>query len=1100
MTAGRSWLRLALRRLADEPALAGAAILVALVAATVAAACVVYPDTMLRRGLVAVLGAADPATSAVTVTTDVAPAAAGEVDAAVAAALRAALAPGDGPIVRTARSTSWQLPGGEGLAYPPLTVFAWDDGLAARTTLVEGAWPADGATDRVEAVVTTGAAEALRLEAGTVVEVASRLDPDRRMDVVISGIVRVLDAADPAWGADRLALDGTAQPGSFPLRGPLFVTRDALLDQVGGREVTLGWRAIPIADRIAPEDAVAIRDRVASLGARLERDLGTEDPMTIATGLTAVLDEAGAGIAASRSGVAIIALQLLVLAAYALVLLASLVAAQRRAATELAAARGAAASTVLGLAALEGLLVAIPAVVLGPFLAVVLVGLLTGSDGGPGPRLAPAAIALALAAGLVTVVATALPAAAALGPVARLRGRLAGRGTRSLGEQTGIDLALVTLAALGLWQLHENGPLIADAGGPAGDVDPLLAAAPAIGLLAGGLLALRIGPLVGAWLERPASTARGAVVALAGRGVARRAAEAGRAALLLVVATALVLFTAAYGRTWARSQVDQVAAAQAADLVGAAPTGAAAPPGWIVGDQLRGLPGVEEAIPASRATFTVGTAVTRGTLLAAPADAAARSVQVGRDAAGRTFADLVGGLAAERSAVPAVAVPAGATSLGLHVDAGLVAAPGADGSVRQIPGTWLGLVPSVVVRDGTGMLHRLPGAAGRLAGGEQVLEVSLEGATAGRPAQLLDPVDVVGVELEVLLPDGVAADGTIRLDRITAAGGAGAEEGSPVDLDLGPVKAGWSAARGAFGVPPEPLPVDPGSPLRIALGEPAEGPVPVVIALRATRPEPDTALPAIVDASAAAAIELVPGDVVPISRGPSDVVRVRVDGVVDLLPGVPPGAGGIFVDLPGLALSDYVVHGALADATEWWLGAASGADLAAAAAGAAGAGLDNVRVRATLLGDRQDDPLARGVLGALELAAGAALAIAGIGYAVAAWRAVRSRRFEVGIARALGLERGQATAWVASELAFGLAVGIGGGIVVGLVLAWAVLPSITVTPDGSTPAPPPVIVLPWDLVVVAIGAGVVAFGAMLLALRAPDGNREIAGLLREDRP
>ena len=67
-------------------------------------------------------------------------------------------------------------------------------------------------------------------------------------------------------------------------------------------------------------------------------------------------------------------------------------------------------------------------------------------------------------------------------------------------------------------------------------------------------------------------------------------------------------------------------------------------------------------------------------------------------------------------------------------------------------------------------------------------------------------------------------------------------------------------------------------------------------------------------------------------------------------------------------------------------------------------------------------------------------------------------------------------------------------------LAWAVLPSITVTPDGSTPAPPPVIVLPWDLVVVAIGAGVVAFGAMLLALRAPDGNREIAGLLREDRP
>ena len=831
MTAGRSWLRLALRRLADEPALAGAAIVVALVASTIAAACVVYPDTMLRRGLLAVLGAADPAASAVIVTTDVAPSVAAEVDAAVEEGIRAALAPGDGPVVRTARSTSWQLPGGEGLAYPPLTVFAWDEGLAARTALVEGAWPTDEPTDRVEAVVTAGAAEALGLAAGSVVEVASRLDPDRSVDVVISGVVRVLDAADPAWGGDRLALDGAAQPGSFPLRGPLFVTRDALLDKIGGRDVTLGWRALPVAEQIAPEDVAAIRDRVAGLGARLERDLGRDDPVTIATGLTAVLDEAGAGIAAGRSGVAIIALQLLFLAAYALVLLASLVAAQRRAATELAAARGAAASTVLGLAALEGLLVAIPAVALGPFLAVVLVGLLTGG-GGPGPRLAPEAIALALVAGLVTVAAMALPAATALGPVARFRGRLAGRGARSLAEQTGIDLALVALAALGLWQLHENGPLLAGAGGRAGDVDPLLAAAPAIGLLAGGLLALRVGPLVGAWLERPASTARGAVVALAGRGISRRAAEAGRAALLLVVATALVLFTAAYGRTWARSQVDQVAAAQAADLVGTAPTGAAGRPGWIVGDELRALPGVEEATPASRATFSVGTAVTRGTLLAAPADAAARSVQTGRDPDGRTFADLVGALAAERPAVPAVAVPAGITSLGLHVDAGLAAAPGADGSLRQIPVTWRGLVPSVVVRDGTGMLHRLAGEAGRLAGGRQVLEVPLETTAAGRPARLVAPVEIVGVDLELLLPDGVAADGTIRLDRITAAGDPGAEDTPPLELDLGPAKAGWSATRGAIGVPPEPLPATSEDPLGIALGEPAEGPAPVLVGLR----------------------------------------------------------------------------------------------------------------------------------------------------------------------------------------------------------------------------------------------------------------------------
>lgn len=1104
MAAGRSWLRLALRRMADEPGLLGAAFLVALVAATVAAACVIYPDMMSRRGLLEVLEGADPAAAVVVVAADVEAAAAEDADAASIAALDDALGPGAGAVVRTARSGSWQLPGGEGLAYPPLTAFAWDDGLEARTTLVAGALPRDRSPDRPEVAVTRGAAEALGVRAGDVLEVTSRADPGRRLRAVVSGVVEVADPLDPAWGGDRLALDGTAQPGSFPQRGPLYVTRATLLALAGEDDVTLTWRALPAFGRLEPDDLAAVRGGVAGLEARLERDLGSDARPSVSSGLVDVLEEAGAGVVAGRGGIAIIALQLLVLAAYALVLLASLVQEQRRTATELAAARGAAGSTVVGLAALEGIIVALPAVVLGPLLAVAVVGIVGGPGAGtiaaPGPRLTGDAIALALTTGLVIVGSLALPAAAAAGPVTRLRGRLTRRGPRSLAERSGVDLALLVLAVLGLWQLRESGSPLAQVEGLEAGVDPLLAIAPAIGLLAGGLLALRIGPLVGSWLERPARAASGAVAALAGRGVARRSPEAGRAALLVVVATGFVLFTAAYARTWTQAQADQVAAAVPAELVAAAAAGPAAPAGWVVRDELRALPGVGDAVPATRETFTVGTALPRGVLLAVPAEAAGRSVQAGRDTEGRHLAELTASLAAGRPAVPVLELPAGATALELQVDADLVAAAGEDGTVRPIPDGWAGLSPAVVVRDGSGLLHRLAGPPGRVAGGGQVLEVPLTtSGDGGRAARLEEPVSVVGIELELALPDGVAATGAVRLAGVTARAAGGASGA----VDLGPARSGWTPVRSTFGVAPTPIPVDPAAPLTARLEELVVGPVPVVVGLRAAAAAEgagDGALPAIVDAATAAAVGLAAGDVVPVARGASEVALVRVAHVVDLLPGVAPGAGGILVDLPTLALRDYIGQGTVNAATEWWVEPEAGADLAAAAEGAAALGLGDVRVRAALLEERRADPLARGVLGALGLAAAAALAIAAVGFGVAAWRSVRSRRLELAVVRALGLPHGQSTAWLALELAFQLALGIGGGIALGIALAWAVLPSVTVTPDGSTPIPPPVVVMPWDLVLAALGIGLAVYVVLLVPLRGRGPGSDLAGALREAQP
>ena len=304
-------------------------------------------------------------------------------------------------------------------------------------------------------------------------------------------------------------------------------------------------------------------------------------------------------------------------------------------------------------------------------------------------------------------------------------------------------------------------------------------------------------------------------------------------------------------------------------------------------------------------------------------------------------------------------------------------------------------------------------------------------------------------------------------------------------------------------MPPASLPATPGDPLAATLDEPVVGPVPVVVGFRATDAGalPDLAVPALVDAAMRDEAGVVAGDVIPVQRGISSVLRVRVAGVVEVLPGIAAGPGGLLVDLPTLELVDYARDGIIPAPDEWWLGAATpSSDLAAAADAASELGLTDVRVRGQVLRDRLDDPLALGSRGAIGLAAAAALFFAAVGFTAAAWHGVRSRRPELAVARALGLGRGQTAAWLAVELAFQLVVGIAGGILLGMILAWAVLPSVALTPDGSLPVPAPRIVVPWDVVVGLGLVGGAAFVAALLPLRRVGASAELATDLREATP
>ena len=234
---------------------------------------------------------------------------------------------------------------------------------------------------------------------------------------------------------------------------------------------------------------------------------------------------------------------------------------------------------------------------------------------------------MAIGVGILAVLALTIPTLASGVSIAGTRAAVGRQVGRTLPQRLGLDLALVALAAIALFQLRLYGaPLTRTARGTLG-VDPLLVAAPAIGLLAGAVLAIRIVPRLAELAERVLGKGRGLLPALGGRQLARRPLRYTRAALLLVLAAALGTFASAHAATWTTSQADQAAFAAGADLR-VEPPDRPAIPDWAMGEALRALPGVTGATPVVQGNASLGTAVRDATLLGVDGPALAELVRL----------------------------------------------------------------------------------------------------------------------------------------------------------------------------------------------------------------------------------------------------------------------------------------------------------------------------------------------------------------------------------------------------------------------------------------------------------------------------------------
>ena len=269
-----------------------------------------------------------------------------------------------------------------------------------------------------------------------------------------------------------------------------------------------------------------------------------------------------------------------------------------------------------------------------------------------------------------------------------------------------------------------------------------------------------------------------------------------------------------------------------------------------------------------------------------------------------------------------------------------------------------------------------------------------------------------------------------------------------------------------------------------------------VISLRPESTGATPQLPVLLSRTAAEGTDSVVGSTLSMQVG-SLQTEVIVVGMVDAVPTIDPSVPAVVTDLQSLAAELFRSDAGDAAPTEWLLSVDGTADPAVRLLGDPRLALDVVD-RAALEDSLLRDPLGVGIQGALLLAFVAAAAFAAIGFAVDAIVAIRERRTEFALLRALGTATRQLGAFLAVEQAFLVGLGIAAGLAIGVLVAQLVLPFVSITSDASTPVPDVVVVVPW-LALAALAAGMAILLAAVVFLASQQVRRlGVAGTLRLD--
>ena len=559
-----------------------------------------------------------------------------------------------------------------------------------RVRLVQGEWPGrpGGSAAPLDVAVDALGAELLALNVGDVMGVypaASFTNPSST-PVRIAGIFERVDPVDEFWY-------GTSS--SFSRRDdrwtlvPLFTSEEILIDRLLGAYPALytdtTWYFFLDREGLRAGEV----DTVQQLIANAERDvqIGLRNS-SYSIRLDTVLRSFDEQLLLARVPLFLVVFLVTGILVYYLGLVAGLIVRSRTSEIAMLKSRGATTLQVGFLGFGEGLLLAAPAVAIGPFLAVgvvkalgsVFFGLGGGSEeiSGVPVGVTQEAFLLGLAGGVLAVaVFTVATLAAARHGIVEARQSGARPPTASFLHRYYLDLVLLALIGLLWWQIQSRGAfLVQSVGTQELKLDYSLLLGPVLGLMAAGLVIMRVFPWFASLLSQAVGPVGPSWLVHSLRHVARDPMVPGVLIVLLTLATALGVMGSAFSTTLERSQEERALYEAGADLRllhggGDRVNG----PDRLAG-VVNGVPGVEAAADVFRTTAhaTATGFSTSGALLAVDAESIADVAWFRDDFAdGRPLEDLVQALRPDAPVDPAdagIPLPPNTTGLALWVRPG----------------------------------------------------------------------------------------------------------------------------------------------------------------------------------------------------------------------------------------------------------------------------------------------------------------------------------------------------------------------------------------------------------------------------------------------
>ena len=964
-----------------------------------------------------------------------------------------------------------------------------------RVRLVRGEWPGEpgGSGSPLNVAVDVLGTQLLQLDVGDVLGIypaASFTDPPST-PVRIVGVFERVNPEDEFWYGTSSSF--SRQDDRWTLV-PLFTSEEIVIDRLLGAYPALytdtTWYFFLDREGMRASQVDAVQQIIAN--AQRDVQIGLRNSSFFIR-LDNVLRSFDEQLLLARVPLFLVVFLVTGILVYYLALVAGLIVRSRTSEIAMLKSRGATTLQVGFLGFGEGLLLAAPAVAIGPFLAVgvvkvlgsVFFGLGGGSEelSGVPVGVTQEAFLLGLAGGVLAVaVFTIATLAAARHGIVEARQSGARPPTASFLHRYYLDLVLLALIGLLWWQIQSRGAfLVQSVGTQELKLDYSLLLGPVLGLMAAGLVIMRVFPWFAALLSRIVGPVGPSWLVHSLRHVARDPMVPGVLIVLLTLATALGVMGSAFSATLERSQRERALYDAGADLRFQHSGGdRSSGPDRLasVAEEFQGVEAASDVFRSTAHATTTGFS-TSGALLAVDGDRIADVAWFRDDfGGGRSLSELAQALQPKTlvdSADAGIALPPNTTGLALWVRPGSGADP---------MNLWARLRDSSGQYVDTGVGHLGFSGWSRLTWGLSPQALG-DGSFRARPPniQLVPPYTLMS--FHVTSQFSASEPGTFfvgRLDALTPGGGE-----APV-VDFQNID-GWNIIEdfgrpGLYSLETSEAAAGPevGTSARFSWSSGGVG-------LKGFRTGgPTVPLPALVSPSFLEVADARVGDQVILglstytllievaavveyfptldsAKGPFAVVDLEsfFSAANRYSPRIPGGPNELWISTNGLPVATGPIESAMRDA---------------------GARVRETHDAAILVAERVDQPLVSAGWGALLVLLFLAIALASAsGVMLFSYLDTRDRQTEFALLRTMGSSSGQLRRVVWFNLFLMVVCGVGLGTWIGHLIGTGLLPLMEVAEDGARVTPSMVFTTDWQRLLISylVLAGVTVLTVLWLA-------------------